>query len=66
MLSALLQFTFFTLTVKKGPFSYTLSAFFFFFLASLCFLLTLLFKLELKHNAETLSNLKHTEAVLVL
>lgn len=65
MLSALLQFTFFTLTVKKGPFSYTLNAFFF-FLASLCFLLTLLFKLELKHNAETLSNLKHKEAVLVL
>lgn len=31
MLSALLQFTFFTLTVKKGPFSYTLNAFFFFF-----------------------------------
>ena len=30
MLSALLQFTFFTLTVKKGPFSYTLNAFFFF------------------------------------
>ena len=68
MLSALFQFTLFTLIVKKGPFSYTLSAFFFFFffLASLCFLLTLLFKLELKHNAETLSNLKHKEAVLVL